>query len=295
MRPLHEPAPQVRSAARRVYRCVRSVAVHPLSRASGVSLIGHRKKKEVARVGRASGPREGGKTLFGKTPKKGRIKWWERPRRNILTPPPHTYIQHKESGPLGARNLARATLPEELRTSNLGGAQVPADERASRWLSQGDDTSTLFVRVREEELGIFPERKGPGEEKGDSETRSQRQSRSGSRVEPLIEHPQGVRESMVRRFCNGAVALGIALTACAAFPRAVMAIDLSRFYGHINTKRSGKCHHQWDRQERKWEMVTTTRHVEAFADCRKTSEKHDSEVSAGEGVLDKKKKKIAHI
>lgn len=45
---------------------------------------------------------------------------------------------------------------------------------------------------------------------------------------------------MVRRFCNGAVALGIALTACAAFPRAVMAIDLSRFYGHSNTKRSGK-------------------------------------------------------
>lgn len=45
---------------------------------------------------------------------------------------------------------------------------------------------------------------------------------------------------MVRGFCNGAVALGIALTACAAFPRAVMAIDLSRFYGHFNTKRSGK-------------------------------------------------------
>lgn len=45
---------------------------------------------------------------------------------------------------------------------------------------------------------------------------------------------------MVRRFCNGAVALGIALTACAAFPRAVVAIDLSRFYGHFNTKRSGK-------------------------------------------------------
>jgi hypothetical protein len=45
---------------------------------------------------------------------------------------------------------------------------------------------------------------------------------------------------MVRGFYNGAVALGIALTACAAFPRAVMAIDLSRFYDHFNTKRSGK-------------------------------------------------------
>lgn len=45
---------------------------------------------------------------------------------------------------------------------------------------------------------------------------------------------------MVRRFCNGAVALSIALTACAAFPRAVMAIDLSRFYGHSNSKRTGK-------------------------------------------------------
>lgn len=78
-----------------------------------------------------------------------------------------------------------------------------------------------------------------------------------------------IREArMVRRFCNGAVALGIALTACAAFPRAVMAIDLSRFYGHFNTKRSsGKSttgHPRRDRGRRR------------LADA--PSRKHDSEL-----------------
>lgn len=36
------------------------------------------------------------------------------------------------------------------------------------------------------------------------------------------------------------LAIGLALTACAVFPRVAMAIDLSRFYGHIHVKRSGK-------------------------------------------------------
>lgn len=44
---------------------------------------------------------------------------------------------------------------------------------------------------------------------------------------------------MVRVLCTS-FALGLALTACAAFPRAVMAIDLSRLYGHLSSKRSGK-------------------------------------------------------
>lgn len=46
---------------------------------------------------------------------------------------------------------------------------------------------------------------------------------------------------MVQRFCTSVAALSLALSACVVFPRAVMAIDLSRFYGHFNSKRSGKC------------------------------------------------------
>ncbi|XP_076647647.1 prohormone-4 isoform X1 [Halictus rubicundus] len=44
---------------------------------------------------------------------------------------------------------------------------------------------------------------------------------------------------MVQRFCISVVALSLALSACLVFPRAVMAIDLSRFYDHYNSKRSG--------------------------------------------------------
>lgn len=45
---------------------------------------------------------------------------------------------------------------------------------------------------------------------------------------------------MVQRLYTSVAALSLALSACVFFPRAVMAIDLSRFYGHFNTKRSGK-------------------------------------------------------
>ncbi|KAF3428632.1 hypothetical protein E2986_01803 [Frieseomelitta varia] len=44
---------------------------------------------------------------------------------------------------------------------------------------------------------------------------------------------------MVQRFCTSVAALSLALSACLVLPRAVMAIDLSRFYGHFN-KRTAK-------------------------------------------------------
>lgn len=51
---------------------------------------------------------------------------------------------------------------------------------------------------------------------------------------------------MVQRLCTSVAALGLALTACVVFPRTVMAIDLSRFYGHFNSKRTSSkveaCH-----------------------------------------------------
>ncbi|XP_034193120.1 prohormone-4 [Osmia lignaria lignaria] len=43
---------------------------------------------------------------------------------------------------------------------------------------------------------------------------------------------------MVQRFCTSVAALSLALSACVVFPRAVMALDLSRFYGHFNSKRT---------------------------------------------------------
>ncbi|XP_012261677.1 IDLSRF-like peptide [Athalia rosae] len=50
---------------------------------------------------------------------------------------------------------------------------------------------------------------------------------------------------MVRVLCTS-LALGLALTACAAFPRAVMAIDLSRLYGHLSAKRTGGACHPYE-------------------------------------------------
>lgn len=48
---------------------------------------------------------------------------------------------------------------------------------------------------------------------------------------------------MVRSICTNVAVAGLALTICAALPCA-MAIDLSRFYGHHNSKRAEdeKCH-----------------------------------------------------
>lgn len=87
--------------------------------------------------------------------------------------------------------------------------------------------------VRERQRRRKPELDSSSQRRKEEEKKRERLPATRKRVR--------IREArMVRRFCNGAVALGIALTACAAFPRAVMAIDLSRFYGHFNTKRSGK-------------------------------------------------------
>ncbi|XP_017793412.1 PREDICTED: prohormone-4 [Habropoda laboriosa] len=43
---------------------------------------------------------------------------------------------------------------------------------------------------------------------------------------------------MVQRFCTSVAALSLALSVCVVLPRAVMAIDLSRFYGHFISKRT---------------------------------------------------------
>ncbi|XP_033343067.1 prohormone-4 isoform X1 [Megalopta genalis] len=51
---------------------------------------------------------------------------------------------------------------------------------------------------------------------------------------------------MVQRFRTSVAALSLALSACLVFPRAVMAIDLSRFHDHYNSKRSGDACHPYE-------------------------------------------------
>lgn len=52
---------------------------------------------------------------------------------------------------------------------------------------------------------------------------------------------------MVHVIFSTSLAIGLALTVCACFPRVASAIDLTRFYGHIHSKRSGwfaiKCYY----------------------------------------------------
>lgn len=156
----------------------------------------------------------------------------------------HTDAAQPKRSALGARDLARAT-PRSY--SNLGGAPDTSG-RASEQAGdsrEGDSTSpgsrsrggTRDSSERREEASQREEEK---EEPEVALSSSQQRKRKEERLSATRKRVCIREARMVRRFCNGAVALGIALTACAAFPRAVMAIDLSRFYGHFNTKRSGK-------------------------------------------------------